>query len=842
MDAIDGGAGVDTLSVVSNGAFAGLPLGATVKNIESIAITSASTVTLDATAAGVTGETSILAISATGQTITADNLTDVTSIESGITAATGDVTILGGKNISLTVTGTITEGADEAAEITVGSATKPVTGTVDINNSFAGADMEAQADIFITGGTIVTVTETLSNAVNTANTAGFVTVVGSAVTTSVKVTQDAAATKSETVVGKENGAVTVTDVNATSGTAAGTISTVTLSSFGASTIDSSALTTVTLSGTGVSLGIGRGALTATPTANTLALNVSGLTTTGAITDTEAEANADADDGFTTINIASTTTATTIADLIAADATTINVSGDAALTLTDNSGLGALTSVVVTNTAGVTFGTTALGAGVTFTGSTGNDSVILSNAFTKVIAMGAGNDTVTYGGAAGTGGSVSAGDGTDTIIMTATEAAGADNDSVFNAKFTGFEVLQLGDSGANTIVLAGINGVNSVTTSAATGLLVLDGFSTGGTLKLTANVVNGGSYQANVNNATFNASDVFNINLSKTGGVLEAGSVRAAGVETVNITAADAASAGSTAVKHTLTLAATSATTINVSGNNGLALLNTTESAVTKFDATGVVANGTADTAALLAVSYTSANNTTTATVTITGGAGADTLVGGAAKDIITGGLGADVLAGGIGADTIIAGTGRDTIQVLSSSDTTAPGVSESTTAASDSVSSFKLATSAIAAANYSSLANFTAAVSGGADLSLLSINLTADGDGAGINLVVAVEGNGTGSGQATGVTYTVASGLLTLSGAGASAVDTLAEWLTEAAAVSATAGETVAFNFGNDTYVFSQNSASDVLVQLVGVTGSSLVLASASTTAAAGAIIIADGY
>lgn len=840
MDAIDGGAGVDTLSVVSNGAFAGLPLGATVKNIESIAITSASTVTLDATAAGVTGETSILAISATGQTITADNLTDVTSIESGITAATGDVTILGGKNISLTVTGTITEGADEAAEITVGSATKPVTGTVDINNSFAGADMEAQADIFITGGTIVTVTETLSNAVNTANTAGFVTVVGSAVTTSVKVTQDAAATKSATVVGKENGAVTVTDVNATSGTAAGTISTVTLSSFGASTIDSSALTTVTLSGTGVSLGIGRGALTATPTANTLALNVSGLTTTGAITDIEQAT--DADDGFTTINIASTTTATTIADLIAADATTINVSGNAALTLTNNSGLGTLTSVVVTNTAGVTFGTTALGAGVTFTGSTGNDSVILSNAFTKVIAMGAGNDTVTYGGAAGTGGSVSAGDGTDTIIMTATEAAGADNDSVFNAKFTGFEVLQLGDSGANTIVLAGINGVNSVTTSAATGPLVLDGFSTGGTLKLTANVVNGGSYQANVNNATFNASDVFNINLSKTGGVLEAGSVRAAGVETVNITAADAASAGSTAVKHTLTLAATSATTINVSGNNGLALLNTTESAVTKFDATGVVANGTADTAALLAVSYTSANNTTTATVTITGGAGADTLVGGAAKDIITGGLGADVLAGGIGADTIIAGTGRDTIQVLSSSDTTAPGVSESTTAASDSVSSFKLATSAIAAANYSSLANFTAAVSGGADLSLLSINLTADGDGAGINLVVAVEGNGTGSGQATGVTYTVASGLLTLSGAGASAVDTLAEWLTEAAAVSATAGETVAFNFGNDTYVFSQNSASDVLVQLVGVTGSSLVLASASTTAAAGAIIIADGY
>ncbi len=84
-------------------------------------------------------------------------------------------------------------------------------------------------------------------------------------------------------------------------------------------------------------------------------------------------------------------------------------------------------------------------------------------------------------------------------------------------------------------------------------------------------------------------------------------------------------------------------------------------------------------------------------------------------------------------------------------------------------------------------------------------------------------------------------GILTLAGTGASTVDTLAEWLTEAAAVAATAGDVLAFQFGSDTYVFAQNGTADVFVQLVGVTGvTSLVEVSNSTTAAANAILYAD--
>lgn len=829
-DTLDGGAGSDTLYIVDDTAFS-VAVGAAVKNIENITVTAGTTVTLDTTAAAFnSGVTGTVTTSSTGGASVTAGTADISVTESSVTAGDGNVTVLGGKAVTVAVTGTTTDG-DAAAEIVVGSATKAATGAVTVTSAFTGSNGNDAADIAVVGGTTVSVTQSLGNAVNTTNTHGTVSVTGSASTTSVTVTQDKAATAAAAVVGKVNGAVTIADKNATSTTLAGTITSVTLNNYGNSTVDSNGLATVNLSGTGGTMGITTDSRT-TALATTLALNVNGLSA-------PADNTITVDSDVTTLNITSSTAASTVTALIASGATTVNVAGDAKLTLTGNT-LGAATAINVTNTAGAVFGTTAIGTGVTFTGGAGADSVILSNAFTKAITMGDGDDTVTYGGAAGTGGSVAAGNGTDTIVMTALQAAAADDNSTFNSKFTGFEVLDLGASGANTIVLAGINGVNNVTTSGATGALVLDGFSSGGTLKLNADVGVGGSYQANVTNALFNAADTFNINLSKAT-ALTAGSVTVGGVETINITAADAASAGSAAAIHTATLVATAATTVNVSGNNGLTLTNTGNTAITKFDASGVVANGTADTAANLAVTFASANTTTTANVTIVGGAGADTLTGNAAKDNISGGAGADIVAGGAGQDTINVGNGRDVIRVGANSDAQV-AASESTTAAADVVNGFVLSSAITTATNLSSASNFQGSTAGGANLAMLSIDLTAD-DAVGTNgtnLAVAIEANGTGAGQAAGVTYTVTSGILTLTGSGAASVDTLAEWLTEAAAVSATAGETIAFVFGSDTYVFAQNGAQDALVQLVGVSAGSLVLAGAATTASAGAVIIGD--
>jgi hypothetical protein len=142
---------------------------------------------------------------------------------------------------------------------------------------------------------------------------------------------------------------------------------------------------------------------------------------------------------------------------------------------------------------------------------------------------------------------------------------------------------------------------------------------------------------------------------------------AAGVETINIAAADAtttATAGvfGAAATHTLALAATAAKSIVVTGNNGLTLTNTGNVAVTTFDASGVVGNDSSvtDTAAFLAVQFVSEYTGTGTTVTITGGAGNDTLTGNTKIDIISGGAGTDTITGGGGADVLTGGAGIDT--------------------------------------------------------------------------------------------------------------------------------------------------------------------------------------
>ncbi|MFZ5472459.1 MAG: beta strand repeat-containing protein [Pseudomonadota bacterium] len=833
-DSIDGGAGTDILNIIQTAAVTS-PLSTTVKNVETANVTSGTTGT-DLNTSSWTGLTTLNVTAPTAVSVASAATTDVSLTNKSVGNADASVTVNGGKNVTLTLEGT-TNDSDAAAEIVIGGTTAPA-GTVTVTSKFTGADNDNGPDIEITGGTVVTVTESLGNAVNTTNTHGNVKVTGTSATTAVTVNQDRAAAASATVAGKVNGTVTIADANAASTTAAGTIATVTLNSYGNSTINSGALTTVNLSGTGGTLGITAGALT-TPVVNTLALNVNDL----------AAAAITIDNDYKTLNITGSSKAATIANVTGGGVTTLNVAGDAKVTLTNNT-FAALTSVVSTNTAGVTLGTTALGAGVAFTGGAGDDSIILSNNFTKAITMGAGNDTVTVGGTTiGTGGSVAAGDGTDTVVMTSAQAATFDNDATFNTKFTGFEVLRLSDAlgAATTLNIAGLNNVTKVILAAGGAnatTSIIDNIASGSTVQFDADST---GVVIQETNALFNPADTLNLVFNKTGGVLAAGSITAAGVETINITANDAstASGGSAANINTATLVATSATTVTVSGNNGLNLTNTGNTAITKFDASGVVANGTAglDTAANLAVTFASANATATATVTITGGAGNDTLTGNAAKDVINGGAGNDLINGGTNTDTITVGSGRDIIEILNNDDDTAGDIVGSGTGTMDSITGFSLVSSAISAVDFSSNANFQGSTAGGANLNLLNLDMWVDdaGAGTGTNLNLAVEANGTGSGQAAGVTYTVTNGILTLSGAGASNVDTLGEWLVEAAAVAATNGDILAFQFGSDTYVYAQNGTADLLVQLVGVTGAtSLVEVSNSTTASAGAILFAD--
>ncbi|MBX9455498.1 MAG: S-layer protein [Rhizobium sp.] len=807
-DSLTGGEGMDTLKIVTANAITAAPIGATLTGVEAVDVLSSAAVTLDVS--GFADVTSLVVDASAGQTLTAGAAQDVTSTASAL--AGNDITVVGGMDVTVTAAGVTT------GDVDVGTAAAPASGAVSVSVTGATtANTNMTGGVTVNGGTTVTVnvTDVASTSDADTETLGNVSVTGGAATTAVTVNQTAAAAAVATVSGAiVNGTVTIADKNAASATAAGTIAEVTLGSFGAgSSIDSGALTTLNLSGKGADLTVDAGLLT-TAAVSALALNLNGLTTTGLV---------DLDDDYKTLNITNSTAASTIADLEAGGATAINIAGDAALTLTDNS-FAAVETITVTNSGGVTLGTTALATGVTFTGGAGADSIILSNAFTKAITMGDGNDTVTYGGAAGTGGSVDFGAGTgDKIIMTAAQADAADDTATFNSKFTNFEVLKVTGGGV-TLNLAGLGGVNNVIAAAGAATLTLNGFATNGTL--TIDDANAASvYNANVTNAVLNAGDVFNLSLSNAGaGADDFGNVVVAGVETINISLVDAGTtANAAATIEVLDLDATAATSVVVTGNNGLNIDNTGNTAITNFDASGIVADSaaTVDTAANLGVTFTSANSTAAATVSIKGGAGNDVLTGNDAKDTIVGNAGSDILDGAGGQDTLTGGLGRDAFAFTAG---------DSTTATADVVTDFGLTTAAIAGVDLSSVANFFASTAGGATADILDLDLS-----AGPN----VEANGTAAGQAAATTYTVTNGILTLSGAGASGVDTLGEWLAEAAAVAATDGDVLAFEFGGDTYVFAQDGADDVLVQLDGVTGAaSLSFADASTDAAINSILV----
>lgn len=652
LDNVDGGAGTDTLNVTSIGAYT-VPTTATVKNVEIANLVADNTIT--ANVSGWTGLTTLKTTSIGASTLTAAATTDINATAASLT--TGAVSINGGKDVAATAsgatTGTVTVGGTTAA---AGSVNVTYNGSFD--NS-ADATLGTSGSVFVTGGTSVNVVQTSGAAAATkaANnytvTQGKVTVTGTAATTTVSVTQDAAVTVAAGAgatgaIGVAAGAVEVLDVNRTSNTLAGSITTVSLNNFGAATVNSGALTTLNLAGKGTSVDASTlGALT-TPANTALALNVNGLTTTGTV-------NIDTD--IKTLNLASSTNASTI-NLLTNGATALNISGDAKVTLTGQTAT-ANQVITVTNTAGAVLGT-ELDNSAKFTGGAGADSILLG-ATTKAHDMGDGDDVVTVSVTVlGAGGSVNGGAGKDTLVANT-------SGSSFSADpaFGGFEVLRVaglaaqGSHNANGFSELEIGAVAAATTftnvAAGVGLTVLaaPGFATTVTLA----------------NATGTA-DVFNLTL-KSAATMAAGSITIAGVETVNITNTDTLTTTASGINtNTLTLVAAAAKSVVVTGNAGLTLTNTGSAAITSFDASGVT--GAAADAAALAVTYTSANATVGESVTIKGGSGNDVLTGSAtANDTIYGGDGADTLVYNGGADVFYGGAGADNFNLTATGTKTA---------------------------------------------------------------------------------------------------------------------------------------------------------------------------
>lgn len=211
----------------------------------------------------------------------------------------------------------------------------------------------------------------------------------------------------------------------------------------------------------------------------------------------------------------------------------------------------------------------------------------------------------------------------------------------------------------------------------------------------------------------------------------------------------------------------------------------------------------------------------TGNTVINTGAGADNISAGTGVDTINLGAGDDVVDAQTGADLLTLGAGNDIVTLADQ---------DSTEASMKKISDFGLMANAYTA----SAATDTAAEVASTNVAGTEADILDTSD-------VTVAANKTASdtgvdiGAATDIQDTITNGILTLSGAGASAVDTLAEWIDQAEAALGNSGA-VAFVYDNNTYVVAKDGGgnTDVVIELTGVVAVGLAQVDANSTASIG--------
>lgn len=334
-------------------------------------------------------------------------------------------------------------------------------------------------------------------------------------------------------------------------------------------------------------------------------------------------------GFETLNLVSSTTASSFSDIAmnGTTLTTVNVSGDAALTITTT-----LDSNVTT---------------VNASSATGAVTLTQTNASVFTYTGGAGNDTMTLGATYASTDTLNGGDGTgDTLGVDSAAAVAA---ASTQSNVTNFEALTITDalagaitparfgSGITTVNLAVGFGGGSMTVPSATNITFgaratdPDGTGTGG-------VTVSGSGVSDAATFTINDCD------------MGAFAITTTGVETLTIASngdldGSAADGAANVFGAALTMTATAAAErLVVTGGTQLTI-------------TGAVTADIIDASAFTGALVMSA--VSTGAVAVTGGSGNDTLYGTAGADVITGGAGNDTILGGVGADILTGGTGID---------------------------------------------------------------------------------------------------------------------------------------------------------------------------------------
>ena len=417
---------------------------------------------------------------------------------------------------------------------------------------------------------------------------------------------------------------------------------------------------------------------------------------------------------TTIDASASTGALTVAMTNAAHTVTggsgaDNITGATATANRLIGGEGANTIVGGTGADTITVGDgnnriTTSGGADTVTAGAGNDNVT-GDAGAERINLGAGNNTVTAGAGADsitagagndrfifaalgdltTADTLSAGDGTDTLVVVAGDInanAGLADDADLRALRAGmaeFEIVEIstaiinGDNAQNIDRLgANISRVDLTAANAGTATITLNAGSNTLNLNVAGIALTGAlTVQDNstattdsitIVNANANNSDRFNGNLAN---IL--------GFETVTInTGSTSVATAQTTGAITLTADGTNtAATVNAVGVNILTLgaITTTGTGRLTIDASGMTARAAGTTTITVDAPVTAGG-----TVSITGSSGQDVLNGDANdRNTINGGDGVDTINGGTAADSLLGGNGNDTIATGGGADTVYAG-------------------------------------------------------------------------------------------------------------------------------------------------------------------------
>ena len=363
--------------------------------------------------------------------------------------------------------------------------------------------------------------------------------------------------------------------------------------------------------------------------------------------------------------AANTTTMEVDSVTAGTGATVSITGSAGEDIFGDSAAAVSATLATTINAGA-------GDDVIFTGSANDtvnggagDDTIDAGTGNDTIDGGAGDDTIDMQGVFTKDDTVVGGDGTDTLLLNNTDATTLNALTVaqvntMNAKNGGVEKVTFANGLAQSLDVTRIDEVSTIQLGTLGTSAALTGLAATNSIVFTATT--GNALTLGLATAT-GTSDVLNLNMDSDAG-LNVNTITANSIERINITSDRASSsAADTADQNTMALVSDTAKEIFVTGKDGLSLTSSSATAVTLFDASGVVAEDTNDTAANMAVVFTSANASGSAVVTIKGGAGNDVLQGRAGSDVITGGAGTDQITYTGGNDTLSGDAGVDTFVI-----------------------------------------------------------------------------------------------------------------------------------------------------------------------------------